>query len=333
MSSPLLNALALVSSHGSARLVQTAVRRGLFDVLQPDGRAPAEVATALGLNPGATLLWLRALAALELVELDADGVAHNSELARDFYTREGARSVVGMVLFEHMSWDAWSRLELALETGATVRPADMYQNDPEETATFIMAMDSLVRARGDALELCEHAWVKRARKILDVGGGPGTYVRTFCQRWPHLEAEIFDLPATLEVAEGVIAGTAEQGRIRLTPGDYRTDALPRGADVVFLSNIVHGENEQSVRTLLKAVYDALEPGGVIVIKDHILDACGTKPAVGAVFSMFMLLTTGGRDYTIPELTNWLLDVGFEQPEVVELSPELVSRLAIARRGA
>jgi hypothetical protein len=117
-------------------------------------------------------------------------------------------------------------------------------------------------------------------------------------------------------------------RIRLLEGDYNTDDIPGGFDVAFLSNIIHSEDEKANQKLMKKVYSSLNRNGRIIIKDHILDDTLTSPAIGAIFSIQMLLLTRGRDYSFSEVKGWLEDAGFRKSEWIRLEPPLTSSLII-----
>ncbi len=207
----------------------------------------------------------------------------------------------------------------------------MFQHDPEETARFIDGMASLVRARGDARVLAEMLDLSRVRRLLDVGSGPGTYPIELCRRHPELAVTIFDLPATLAITRRHVAESGMQDRIRLVAGDYRRDPLPDGHDVVFLSNVIHGEDEATNRALLRSVHRVLAPGGRVLIKDHVTDESGTSPAPAAIFSITMLSFGPGRDYAYHEIRGWLLDAGFARVEIDVLPPGLISMLVTGHK--
>src|SRR5260370_40824506 len=86
--------------------------------------------------------------------------------------------------------------------------------------------------------------------------------------------------------------------------------MPSGFDAVFISNIIHSENARTNQVLFHKCYRGLGRGGIVVIKDHVMDAGLTQPAVGAVFSLYLLLTTSGRDYSFEEISGWLRESGF-----------------------
>ncbi len=315
----------LNGGYAEARILHAAVMLGLFDALDAAGRSAAEIAALRGTNGRATELLLNALVAMRLVRKRGDRFAE-TDTSRAFLTEASPTSYTAMIRFDASLWPLWERLPETVRSGEPARAPDMFQSTPEETARFIDGMASLVRARGDARVLADTLDLASARRLLDVGSGPGTYPVEFCRRHPHLQVSIFDLPGTLEITRRHLAETGLEDRIRLVPGDYRRDALPGGFDVVFLSNIVHGEDEETNRALMRKVHAALEPGGRVLIKDHVTDESGTSPAAAALFSIAMLLFTRGRDYAYGEIRSWLLEAGFARVSVDVLPPGLISTL-------
>jgi hypothetical protein len=118
----------------------------------------------------------------------------------------------------------------------------------------------------------------------------------------------------------------------LIAGDYRTDTIPGSYQTIFLSNIIHGEGTEENRKLALKLAGVLEPGGRIVIKDHILDATRAYPPVGALFSLLMLLTTeSGRCYSFAEVATWLDAAGLKQITQIDLPEPLTSSLIVATK--
>jgi SAM-dependent methyltransferase len=210
----------------------------------------------------------------------------------------------------------------------------MFQSAPDDTARFIRAMDSLVRARGDAEWVAENLDLLDVQSIADLGGGPGTYIAAMLKRWPHLSGSIWDLLATLNVAREVLAEREPivHDRIELLSVDYSKDQLPQGADVIFMSNIIHSEAEETNAALMKKCFAALSPGGMLIVKDHIMNCELTHPPAGAVFALYLLLTTHGRDFSFDEVCSWMRDAGFHDIEERALtSPPFTSSMVIAHK--
>jgi SAM-dependent methyltransferase len=323
--------MSLASGHVEARIVQSAVQLKIFDTLEASPLSAAALAAALQLDAAATELLLNALTALGLVHKNAEQYSL-AEISRVHLLRSSPRYLGAMILFDAALWSCWEKLPDALRSGKPVRPANMYQEVRAETETFIDGMDALVKARGDTEFLAGVLDWNEVNTLLDVGSGPATYPIALCRRFAHLRATVFDLPATLEITKRNVQSAGMAPRIELIAGDYRNDAIPGHYDVIFLSNIVHGENYQKNERLIAKLASGLNPSGRIVIKDHILDDSRAAPAVGAIFSLLMLLTTdGGRCYSFTEIAAWLKNAGLQQVQQIDFPPPLTSSLVIGQR--
>ena len=323
--------MSLASGHVEARIVQIAVELGIFDALRAEPQSADALARQLNLEARATELLLNALTALQLLEKQAQQFSL-ADVSKLYLLRSSPQYVGGMIQFDASLWACWEKLPEALRTGKAVRPANMYQDDPAETATFISAMDSLVKARGDADVLATVIDWNGVNTMLDVGSGPASYPIALCQRFAHLKVTVFDLPATLNVTERFLREAGMAGRIDLVAGDYRSDAIPGRYDVALLSNIIHGEDSLKNQALIDKLAANLNPGGRLIIKDHILDESRAHPPVGAIFSLLMLLTTdGGRCYSFSEIAAWMKHAGLKQVQEIDLAPPLTSSLVIGTR--
>jgi hypothetical protein len=114
--------------------------------------------------------------------------------------------------------------------------------------------------------------------------------------------------------------------------DYLKDPLPQGADAIFMSNIIHSEAEDTNAALMKKCYDALGSPGLLIVKDHIMNRDLTEPAAGAVFALYLMLTTYGRDFSLDEVCSWMREAGFRDIEELALpAPPFTSSLVIAHK--
>jgi predicted O-methyltransferase YrrM len=323
--------MGLATGHVEARIIQTAVELAIFDALEDGALTSDAVAHRLELEPKATELLLNALAALELLQKQGE-LFSLAEAARKYLLRSSSLYVGGMIRFESSVWNCWEKLPQALHTGQAVRPANMYQDDPRETEIFINAMDSLVKARGDAEVITGAIKWDGVKELLDVGSGPASYPIHLCRKYPELRTTIFDLPGTLALTQRYVREAGMMERIRLIAGDYRKDPIPGSYDMVFLSNIIHGEGEQENLSLIDKLAANLKTGGRLVVKDHILDDSRTHPPVGAIFSLLMLLTTAaGRCYSFNEIKLWMERARLANVEQINLPPPLTSSLVIGTR--
>jgi hypothetical protein len=322
--------MRLAGGHVEARLIQTAVELAIFDALE-NSAATEAVANRLELEPRATELLLNALASLQL--LHKRGATFSlTETAAKYLLKSSPQYVGGMIRFESLLWSCWEKLPEAIRSGQPARLPNMYQDDPAETEIFIKAMDSLVNARGDAEVVADAIDWSNIIELLDLGSGPATYPIAFCKRFPKLRVTIFDLPGTLAITDKYVREAGMTERIRRITGDYRQDPIPGNYDVVFLSNIVHGEGEQDNLSLIHKLAANLKAGGRLVVKDHVPDDGRTTPPAGAIFSLLMLLTTAsGRCYSFSEIKLWMEHAGLSHVQQIDLPPPLTSSLVIGTK--
>jgi len=318
-------------AYSRSRILQIAVKLGIFEKIKNNNNTFTEVAKALNTNIRATDLYLNALVALGFL-IKKEGKFYNTEITKEYLLKESSKYFGGMILFEYPLWNVWEGLEESIKSGQPRRITDMFQGNEKETELFIEAMHSLVRARGDAELISEKLNLKWASTMIDIGSGPGTYPIEFLKKYPHLKITIFDLPGTLKVTKRIIEKEGMYGKIDLHAGNYNNDKIPGGFDIAFLSNIIHSEDEETNIRLIKNIYRALNKGGKVIVKDHILDDDLTSPAFGAVFSITMLLLTNGRDYSFKEVSSWLKGAGFREIGWKKLPDSLKSSLIIARKA-
>jgi SAM-dependent methyltransferase len=153
----------------------------------------------------------------------------------------------------------------------------------------------------------------RRRRLLDLGGGPGTYAIHFCRHNPALSAVVYDLPTTRTFAESTIARFELTDRVTFMAGNYHLEPVPEGFDVAWLSHILHSDGPQGCATILRKAVAALEPGGILLVQEFILNDAKDGPLFPALFSLNMLLgTPTGQSYAEGELATMLAAAGLAE---------------------
>jgi hypothetical protein len=117
-------------------------------------------------------------------------------------------------------------------------------------------------------------------------------------------------------------------KIKTYTGDFTTNDLPSGFDMVFLSAVIHSNSLETNQDLIKKCYHSLNYNGKIVIQDWIMNNDRTQPAAGAVFAINMLVGTESGDcYTDQEVTDMLNAAGFKNISRVEFETGLSQVIA------
>jgi len=180
--------------------------------------------------------------------------------------------------------------------------------------SFIMGMFNL--AMGLAPHIADIVDLADKKKLLDLGGGPGTYAIHFCFTNPELKATIFDRPTTEPFALQTIKKFNLEDRIDFIGGDFNTDPLSGGMyDVVWLSHILHSNSMEDCQKIINKAAAQLSAGGILLIHEFILEDTMDKPEFPALFSLNMLINNGvGRSYGRAELEKMMTNAGISQIE-------------------
>ena len=166
-------------------------------------------------------------------------------------------------------------------------------------------------AMGIAPQLASQIDLGGRSKLLDLGGGPGTYAIHFCQANPGLSAVVFDRSTTEPFARKTIARFGLSERIDFAAGDFNIDPISGGPyDVAWLSHILHSNSPEECQRLIHKTVEAMKPGGLVLIHEFILEDTKDAPEFAALFSINMLINNpGGRSYSEGELKEMLINAG------------------------
>ena len=310
--------LQFSGSYWGACALHTGVKLGVFSALSDGAKGHEAVAQHCGLDQRATAMLLDALAAIGLLVKSADSYAL-TPFAADCLVRTAPGYLGHIIMHHHHLMESWAKLPDAVRSGAPVRGSVSHGAAEEVRESFLMGMFNL--ASQLAPQVAARLDLSGRRRLLDLGGGPGTYAVHFCLKNPELAATIYDLPTSREFAEKVVARFGLTERVTFHAGDFDADAVPAGFDVAWLSHILHGEGEEGCRTILGKGVAALEQGGILLVQEFILNDAKDGPVFPALFSLNMLVgTPEGRSYSEHELVEMMAGAGLK--DVRRLPAEL-----------
>ncbi len=294
-----LKTLRQLASFMPARIVLTANHYRIFDHLGADGRSALSLSGELKTDDRATELLLNSLVSIGLLK-KKNGRYGNAAIA-ERYLVKGKPGYQGDIL-EHYNilWDNWSGLDTVLKTGKPFKKAQDHES-------FILGMHNIASLKEK--DVTGSLDLGGVRRLLDLGGGPGTYSMAFARK--KIDVTLLDFPDTLRISKGLIRRAGLEKRIHLLAGDFTEDDWGSGYDMIFISQIFHSYTEGDCLRLLSRSRAALNPGGKVVVQEFYLGESRTNPPGGAIFAVNMLVNTpGGRTYTPKEMSAWLRKAGF-----------------------
>ncbi|MCX7891314.1 MAG: acetylserotonin O-methyltransferase [Burkholderiales bacterium] len=169
------------------------------------------------------------------------------------------------------------------------------------------------------------------RTVLDVGGGDGAFLARVGARWPALRLLLFDLPPVAERARSRFAACGLADRATAYGGDFRSAPLPRGADAATLVRVLHDHDDEPALALLAAVWEALAPGGTVLVAEPMSGTAGAEPVGDAYFGFYLLAMGSGRPRSAREVEALLARAGFERIRRLATRNPVAASIVVGRR--
>jgi acetylserotonin O-methyltransferase len=286
------NILELIDAFRRSKTMFAAVQIGIFE-----GARPADYKALPRL--------LDACVALGLLEKRGD-IYVNTPQADKYLLSDSPDSLTGYI---HYSNDAlypmWAHLEDAVREG-TPRWKQTFGIEggifsgffrtEESKRSFLKGMHGFGRISSPGVAAAFD--LSRFHRLIDLGGASGHLAEAVHERYPQIEARVFDLPEVAQLYPGTIAG------------DFFSDPLP-DADLYSIGRILHDWSDEKIQRLLGRIYGALPEGGGLLIAEKLLE-----PGYVAAHmqSLNMLIGTEGRERSAVEYETLLRDAGFSKAE-------------------
>lgn len=312
----LIHQLAL--AYRSSAIFFAASDLNVFTHLSHGPRTASEVAARVGSAAEPTRLMLESCADAGLLERDGNRF-RNTPTANWFLVRGGTAYLGDSLKYARDLYQPWGALTDLVRSGCpTLPPQAILGDDKAMTRAFVMAMHE--RARGIGSVLPHNVDLTGRRRLLDIGGGPGTYAVGLCRQTPGLTATVLDRPGVLEVTRELVDAAGFSDRVTLLPGDYLETPFGTGYDAALLSGMMHRETQADVTLLLRKTFEALAPGGLVMISDVFFDDDNKNtPPFTTLFALNMMLTSEhGSAHAKTEMERWMRENGLRDISMHEM---------------
>jgi hypothetical protein len=320
--------LTLGRSYQGAAVLAAAADLDLFTALARAPLGAAELARALECDLRALTILLDALVGLRL--LHKSGTRYSLPAGLDaFLTPNDTQSILAMAQHQGHCLRNWAQLSQVVKTGRRAECLPGVRGEAGDQEAFIGAMHNVSAPNAD--QVVRAVQPLQFGHLLDIGGASGTWTIAFLRACPSAQATLFDLPHVIPMARRRLAAAGLDQRVRMVAGDFTSDPLPQGADLAWVSAIVHQNSRAQNRALFAKVGAALVPGGRIAIRDILMEEDRTRPVAGALFAVNMLAATeGGGTFTFGELREDLEAASFAEVALLR-QDEAMNSVVVARK--
>jgi SAM-dependent methyltransferase/predicted transcriptional regulator len=302
-----------------SRVILTAAELDLFTCIDEKPCTASSLAQERNLDVRATTRILDCLSVMKLLAKADDSYQVTDKGV--FLSSRHPETILPMVLHMAHLWKAWGGLTDIVRTGPGSENESGLKFSEQDWKAFVGAMH--VAARALSKEIADIYDLSRFTCLLDVGAASGTYTIAFLRRNPRLKAIIFDLEDVVPMAQERVKDEGLSERVEFVTGDFYEDELPAGCDLALLSAIIHQNSPEENLSLYGKIFRALDKGGTILIRDHIMNEDRTKPPAGAIFAINMLVNThGGDTYTFREVKDGLESAGFLDVKLLRIGEKM-----------
>ena len=291
-----------------SQTLSAAYKLGLLECLKDRIATLEEIAGACELEHDAALTLIKAATAIDLLQEVDSHTWTLGELGASIHGNPGVQSMLEHhdLLYRDMADPVHL---LRARESAALRDywpyVDGNYNDPVTAARYSELMsDSQHLIANHILDAIK---LKPGQRLLDIGGGTGTFARLASERFPEASTAVFDLPQVIAAIS-----PRHRGAIEVVSGNMFEDPIPETFGTISLVRILHDHDDAPVDRLLSRCFDALPNGGELIIGEPM---AGTRNAesIGHTYFGFYLWAMGsGRPRTYEELKAALQRAGFHE---------------------
>jgi len=322
----------------ASKTLLTAVQMELFTHLSQRELSGQEIGDKLNLHERSLYDFLDTLVALGFLTrrgLKETSMYSNASDSDLFLDKNKPGYVGGMLeMSNNRLYPFWQYLEEGLKTGLPQNEAksggkslfeELYSSE-EKLREFLNAMGGI--QMGNFMAFSNKFDFSNYKTLCDIGGAGAYLSAQVAMNQNHMSCISFDLPPVSPIATENITNMGLSGKVDIKSGDFFEDEFPE-TDVITMGNILHDWGTEDKKALMKKAYDALPPGGSLVVIENIIDDNRDTNTFGLMMSLNMLIETPeGYDFSAADFNGWANEIGYTKTSMIPLTGPSSAVIAI-----
>jgi ubiquinone/menaquinone biosynthesis C-methylase UbiE len=303
----------LMFAYIKSGLLKAAVDLELFTHIARGHRTAAEVASAAGADRRAVSIVLDALTAQGLLE--KQGEAYGLDPVVEALLVVDSPAYAGAFTRVTLNPRLWKAIGGLTDIVRSGRPPETMVDEPDHEfwTEFSASSEKLSQIGGNAVADALQLDADAPAMLLDVAAGSGVYGFTALERYPQARLTSLDWPNVLAHARTIAERRGVADRVTWLSGSAFDTPLPeKHFDAIIMSHFLHHFSAEQNTALAGRLFDALRPGGQLVVHEFIPDEARAAHEPALLFAVVMLASTErGNVYTFAEYSHMLNVAGFE----------------------
>lgn len=287
---------------------------GLFECLAEGPSTLDDLSHRTGVSRSTIRILADAMVALGFVERQAERY-QNGPVAATFLSGLTPADLRPLLRFwNRLSYPAWAHLEEVVRTQqAALAPLD------EALGKIVSeGIEASTAAAAEALATSYN--FRQHHRVLDLGGGTGSFLFAILRHHPGLKTTLFEMPPVAALVRKRIIHTPLEESVEIVVGDFFHDPIPAGHDVVLLANILHNFSPEHNLALLRRIRSGVSDGTRLLLVDFWTDPTHIQPMFAALMAGEFLVHSGeGASYSEEEGRGWLHESHWQPLERIPLA--------------
>jgi ubiquinone/menaquinone biosynthesis C-methylase UbiE len=300
-----------------------AVELDLFTRIAQGLHTAAQIAQQAGFAESALRRLLGALSAMGFLQRTGEEYAL-TPLSERFLVRTQPSYIGDLALQTRQEWDAWIHLADIVRTG---EPGRLINEEPQGGTFFAPLSEYLFPVIYPLMrQVCKRLEVGtrlRGIQVLDLGAGTAPEAIAALEADSDAHAVVLDFPEVLEKARAYTHKHGVDSRVEYWSANLESVGLPEERfDLAFASHIFRLLGEEVTRRLIRQSYNALKPGGRLVVVETYNEQ--SERLFPYIVALNMLVNTRhGDTFTAEQMRTWLVDAGFAVEVWPNVGPDLI----------
>lgn len=305
--------IELLAGYMVSKTLFAAIEFGLFAAAGTDGVTTAELAERCAIPERSARAIADLMVDAGLLVRDGDRF-RNAPDAEAFLSGRTPFDLRPLARYwDTVSYPMWTNAATAFRTRQGVRgELDEAQTEAYESAVALVTAET-------AADLARAYDFGVHRRLLDAGGGFGTFLKPILGRYEHLDATLVELPEVAAVVSEEAAAGPFATRLTAVGADLFTDPIPGGHDAILVANVVHLFSPERIVELLRRLREAVTPDGRLLLVDWWRTESAPHPSARFGAGEFLMIS-GGDLYQVDEVARWLGEAGWRFIELQPLPP-------------
>lgn len=306
----------------------------LFTVLAEGRQTAEEIAEKTGVPVNRIVMLTTALASIGLLTYGEDGKLENSPAAASFLSRQSKYDFGDYLRYQidQQMYPFLLQLNAVMKDQLTEDAIASYKHwmaDEEQASVYSESQHA--GSLGPGRTLARLVDLSEAKTLLDAGGGTGAMTVSLCQAYENLHATIIDFPNVAEIGWRFISEAGLVDRVRYIPGNAIEVQWPGNQDAILMSYLLSGVPGPAVERLLKNAFEALAPGGKLMVHDFMVEEDRRGPALAALWQLqHMAFTPEARSLSVGWLTRTGREIGFVPDKGQSLIPAMTKLVVLEK---